>query len=432
MRRGFAAALGLAALAAASPAVAEEAGVVRLRLENGLDVILKPIEGADRVAMVALFDVGADSDDRSPGFAHLMEHLAVTCAAGSTPARTAEEWARSHPAGTNAQTGYDYTVVATVFPPKDLDAELADVAARLGDLRITQADLDREVPRIGLELANMGGGIPPLGALNLAADLAVPAGTGPHGGRIEDVRGIRLEQARERWARYGPGAAWLSVAGGFDAAAAEAAIRRHLGGVPARGGKRRPVERGGPPPPSPQGDAPVESTVRASPPGSPAHVCVAIATHAYGLATQDVLPRWLVVASRLFALAPVGRPGGPTVLFAPLDRPEVLALATAVAPDETPEQAMRRLDGWIEKATAPPVTPADRRLARETFAFLLGGRTESRAERMNPYGVAFRLARSAQAGIGAGVLTKLDTLTDEDFGRVRLSRIARVTLLPKP
>ena len=124
--------LGLTtALAAAGPACrgdgrerraltdggARPRGEAQTRLHNGLQVILRPVDGARDVALVVLFALGEDHDPVGrAGRAHLIEHLYVVAAAGRTPARTADELMAAYPAGWNAQTGAGYTVVATVFP----------------------------------------------------------------------------------------------------------------------------------------------------------------------------------------------------------------------------------------------------------------------------------------------------------------------------
>ena len=124
-------------------------------LDNGLTVRIRPIQGASDVALLVLYKIGGDHDPQGrSGLAHLVEHLYVTAAAGAVPARTAEAFFQRYRAGCNAQTGDRYTVVATVFPKGDLEKELTEAAARMGDLRITAADLDREKPRLLDEVAN--------------------------------------------------------------------------------------------------------------------------------------------------------------------------------------------------------------------------------------------------------------------------------------
>ena len=76
------------------------------RLENGLTVLLRPMDGAQQVALVVLYSVGGDHDPEGrSGLAHLIEHLYVTAAAGATRARTIAAYVQRYPAGWNAQTG---------------------------------------------------------------------------------------------------------------------------------------------------------------------------------------------------------------------------------------------------------------------------------------------------------------------------------------
>ena len=112
----------------------------RVQLENGLTVIVRPIEGAKEIALVVLYKIGGDHDPKGrSGLAHMIEHVSITAAAGTGRARTAEEFFGRYRSGCNAQTGDRYTVVATVFPKADLKDELREAAARMGDLRLTGA-----------------------------------------------------------------------------------------------------------------------------------------------------------------------------------------------------------------------------------------------------------------------------------------------------
>ena len=54
----------------------------------------------------------------------------VTGATEAEPARTVDQLVQSYPLRWNAQTGEDYTVIATVVEAGELDDELALTAAR--------------------------------------------------------------------------------------------------------------------------------------------------------------------------------------------------------------------------------------------------------------------------------------------------------------
>src|SRR5262249_466956 len=158
---------------------------------------------AKDTALVVLFSVGGDQDPANrSGLSHLVEHVYVTAAAGKEKSRSANEIIQHYPKGWNAQTGDRYTVIATVFPGSDLEKELQDAAGRMGDLHITESDLEREKPRVVEELANMFGRIPSLGACNRARELVRPTpNQGRKGGIPEQVQSLSLHDVQDHWGR---------------------------------------------------------------------------------------------------------------------------------------------------------------------------------------------------------------------------------------
>src|SRR5438105_10933240 len=103
--------------------------VERFRLDNGLTVLVRPVQGARQAALVVLYNIGGDHDPKGQsGLAHMIEHVYVTAAAGTEKARTVDADMNRYPAGWNAQTGDRYTVIATVLPAKGLDRGLQAAA----------------------------------------------------------------------------------------------------------------------------------------------------------------------------------------------------------------------------------------------------------------------------------------------------------------
>ena len=193
--------------------------------------------GQGKVAVGVFFDVGEVHDPvgRS-GLAHLCEHLYVTAATEHTPARSANDWLLSYGREANAQTTFDATMVITIVGRDRLEAELADIAARLTDLRVTDDDLARELPRLEAELTNMFGGHPNLAAPNHAQAAIDPLPEGSRkGGRIEQLRTVTVEEitARLRTA-YTLDRVRLVLAGAVDPAAVRTTIERHFGGIAER------------------------------------------------------------------------------------------------------------------------------------------------------------------------------------------------------
>ncbi|MGP1311033.1 MAG: M16 family metallopeptidase, partial [Phycisphaerales bacterium] len=193
-------------LYAASLTIAQN--IHRFTLDNGMRVALQPTTTGDTVAILTLIDVGERHDPPGQsGMAHALEHFLATCATDESDATHFDELMRRYGGQINAQTGEEYTLLSSVVPAQDLERELRLAAARLTSLRITQADLDRELPRLELELRNMHGGIPAITAANAAKAATLPLQQGARkGGVIDDIRAITPEGYSQRLKEHYGGA----------------------------------------------------------------------------------------------------------------------------------------------------------------------------------------------------------------------------------
>ncbi len=427
MTTGWPAALGSLCLLLAAeepappPPKPAPAGIERFTLDNGLRVALEPLPAAASAAAVLLFDFGEDADPPGrSGLAHLAEHLWCTAATASSPARTAEGIAAAYPLGWNAQTGWDYTVLASVVPPEGLEAELADMAARMATLDPVQADLDREKPRLLEELANMYGRFPALAATNHAREalLRDPAAAASvrRGGRPDAVKALTLEEVRAFLReRYRAGNARLVIAGRFDPGAAARSVRERFAGIP----RGTPPAKAAPPAPVRPPEAPLVVAVEdALVPGSQA--CLAWRgprPGEEGYAAFTVLASRLMVKSSLGPGAPSGRPRG---VLLPLDDPGPAYLAGPLLEGEEPEAAIARLRGAA--AAILDLPEADGRIATLVLAPLLATMKVPPAQAaQNPYGAAFGIGRRDQMGIDGPALAKeMAALTTEDLKRARV------------
>jgi len=386
-------------------------------LDNGLSVRIRPVQGTGDVALLVLYRVGGDHDPRGKsGLAHLVEHLYVTAAAGADPSRTAEAFFRHYRAGCNAQTGDRYTVLATVFPKGDLERELTEAAARMGDLRVTAADLDREKPRLLDEVANMFGRFPALGAVNVARELIRPTPQGGRkGGLPEDVQAITLADVQTYWERYyKPKNATLVLAGAVDEAAARRAVTAHFA-------KLAPGEEVPAPgtPGAPKAGAVRDLAVSPLQPQAEPVACLAYAAPEPG---GELYAPFLVLVARFYAAS--ARPGGggtgrPSVYFPLLEDPAVLGVSATAKPGETAPRAIARLESFVADTIAPPLRDDERASARQMFGPLLGtAEVPDFALAQNLYGVALSLARREPLGIDAPKLDRaLDALTERDLRR---------------
>ncbi|MGO9914583.1 MAG: sigma-70 family RNA polymerase sigma factor [Isosphaeraceae bacterium] len=388
----------------------------RLLLENGLTAMIRPIRGTGDVALLVLYRIGGDHDPQGKsGLAHLVEHLYVTAAAGTEPARTADAFFQRYRAGCNAQTGDRYTVVATVFPQQDLESELAAAAARMADLRITAADFDREKTRLLDEVANMFGRIPALGAVNNARELIRPAPRGGRkGGLPDDVATITLADVRAHWARfYKPKSAILVLAGAVEEKPARQAVTKHF----ARLATGEPVPTPGSPGPA-QAGALRERTVPVLQRQEKPQACLAYAAPE---PESALYAPFLVLVARFYAASaqPGGAAGRPSVYFPLLEDPAVLAISAAAKPAETAAQAFARLEAFVAQTLAPPLRADERAAVRQTFAPFLGtADLPDFVLARNPYGVALSLARREQLGIDpARLIRAFDDLTENSLRR---------------
>lgn len=395
----------------------------RFRLDNGLQVIIRPIRGAGDVACIVLYDVGGDHDPKGrSGLAHLVEHLYVTAAAGPEAPRTADALFRRYPAGANAQTGDRYTVVATVFPKASLDKELRDASARMGDLKITPADLDRERARLLDEVANMFGRIPALGALNNARELVRPTPQGGRkGGQPDQVKAITLDELGAHWRRYyKPRNAILVLAGGVEPAEAKKAVTTHFGGLPAGDELPKPHELG-----KPRFGETVSLAVESAVPGSEREGCLMYAAPEPG---STLYAPFLVIAARLYASAAKSRtaPGRFPIYYPLLDDPAVIGVNAAAGPNESDKELYTRLEVMISSAVEPELREVDRARTEQTFGLFLGLMdVPDAALARNPYSVAFAVGRREQLGLDPAKLKQsLRAVTEQDLRRAAVEVFA--------
>jgi zinc protease len=387
-----------------------------LTLDNGLRVTLIPAVGVDpsptaKVAVVLLFDLGETHDPEGrAGLAHLVEHLYVTAAAGDLPARTAEEWFTAHAGQANAQTGRDYTAIATVAEPEQLPAELKDAAARLAGVRVEASDIERELPRLRLELKNMYGGIPALAARNLAQNAIDPLPVGARkGGVIAELEGIDLEEIRTRIAQhYVPGRARLIVAGAFDLREAREQIETLFGKIPAREVKPLPVREA---PPSRAGEH-IEL-----PPFAPNPQRVAARLWAAPDLKGPDAATYLVFAAKYLQVAPAH---GVMPIFTPIDDPRVFGGIVILNEGETAAAGLGRIDRALEAAMKVE-GPIPRQWAERSLAHLLSLRQPApRMIAMNPYLAALGAGRRAQLGLDRDALIEgISTVIEADYRNLR-------------
>jgi zinc protease len=394
--------VALIAVVACFAATECEAEITECCLDNGLRVTLRPVAGATDVAVVVLYDVGELHDPPGKsGLGHLVEHIYVTAATPTTPQRTADQFMKSYGKEMfgrvayqcNAQTGDDFTVVASVVPADRFDEEIKQTAERLGKLRIEQSDLDREVPRMLAETHNMFEDVPQLAVRNHARERLHPRPNGGrHGGVAEQIKRITLSDVRQHWQNYYKACnARLVIAGNIDAKKVEETVRRIFGDVPT----------GQPVPAKPADLPPIfgRTKVPAAKNASGSLVCIA-----YCCPPPDskLYPAFLALVARLQVDA-TKKAANPTefpVIFAPVDDGTTLYVTSKAKQDETTDQAIARWSKFVADTVGAVDVKNAGLMGRQQFAFLLGTmELPDAALNNNLYGVAFSLARRNQLGI---------------------------------
>ena len=392
------------------------------KLDNGLSIILRPVPTANQVALVMLFNLGGDHDPiGKSGRAHLLEHLYSTAAAGDTPARDAVQIQKHYAAGWNTQTGPDYTVFAGVVESEQLEAELKNAAARMHDLRLTEADLNREVPRVLAELGNMYSGIPSLAGLNRVRNQlqSIPQG-GRFGGASEHIEMITLNELQQFWRDYyKPNNAVLAIAGGFDVSKTKELINQHFG----------QILPGKPPPTKPAKSEPKPGTTRrvaVKPVTSDATGVAAIGYAAPPHGSTEYAP-FLIVVSRLWAntqnFFQQGKP--PPVYYTPLDDGTIIGLQADLRADTDTKSILDQLDQRLHAALRSKLTPEDKQRTLNSMALLGTVEIQDAMWMQNLYGLAFSVGRRYQLEFDGNELrAAIQSVTDADMQRLATSIFA--------
>jgi predicted Zn-dependent peptidase len=394
------------------------------QLKNGLSIILRPIKGAKSIALVVLYNIGEQHDPPGQsGMGHLIEHLYVTAATAQRPSRNVQQFTALYPDGWNAQTGNDYTIIATLFPVQQLKSELQDAAARMNDLKVEQNDLTREIPRMDLELSNMYGNITALATPNLASAMVIPHQSGSRkGGTIEQISRITIKELKQRMQKfYKPQNATIILAGDFDPAKIKPLISQIFSPVTAGEIIYAPPKFSRPQP---------SQSVKIQTPATfrqPSYAAIAFRAPS---PSNKLFPAFLVLTAKLqLKTADLNPPKGVSpVIFSPLDRPEVLIIKLPAKMFEKGEEVIKQLKNFVKKTVSEPLSNRDITKAQQLFGFAY--KLQDYPDTIlanNPYGVAFALGRCRQLKIDSTKLCNaINRVTEE-----KLHKAAHIYLNPE-
>jgi predicted Zn-dependent peptidase len=209
----------------------------RMRLENGLRIVLAPDRSATAVAVAVYYDVGFRSEPEGrTGFAHLFEHLMFE---GSATLEKMEHARLVQGSGGtfNGSTNSDYTRYFEELPSNALELGLFLEADRMRAVRLSEETLENQIAVVKEEirvnvLNRPYGGFPwiPL------PEIMFKTFNNSHNGygSFEDLEAATVADAAEFFRDYyAPGNAVLAVVGDFDVDGAAAMVEKHFASIPA-------------------------------------------------------------------------------------------------------------------------------------------------------------------------------------------------------
>ena len=193
---------------------------MRLRLDNGLRVVLSPDRSSPVVAVAVHYDVGMRSEPEGrTGFAHLFEHMMFQ---GSASLGKTEHFTHVQGNGgtLNGSTHVDYTDYFEVMPSAATELALFLEADRMRSVAVNQENLENQIAVVQNEirvnvLNRPYGGFP---WLVLPPVLFGEFANSHNGyGDFVDLESSTVEDAQQFFDRYyAPGNAVLVVVGDID------------------------------------------------------------------------------------------------------------------------------------------------------------------------------------------------------------------------
>jgi zinc protease len=207
--------------------------VKRVKLDNGLRVVMLVDHTSPTVAVDVVYDVGARNEERGrTGFAHLFEHMMFQ---GSKNVPRGEHFklVTGHGGQLNGTTSADRTNYFEMLPSSELALGLWLEADRMKSLDVSQKNFEnqravvKEEYRMRIENAAYA-------PASIRLEELVFQGFWPYEhpsiGTMRDLDGAQLDWVRAfHDAYYAPNVAVLSISGDFDESEALALVKRYFG-----------------------------------------------------------------------------------------------------------------------------------------------------------------------------------------------------------
>lgn len=216
----------------------------RMRLENGLHVVLAPDRNAAAVSVAVYYDVGFRSEPQGrTGFAHLFEHLMFEGSASLEKMEHAR-LVQGNGGTFNGSTNSDYTRYFETLPSNALELGLFLEADRMRAVRLSEETLVNQIAVVKEEirvnvLNRPYGGFP---WIQLPPVMFKTFNNAHNGyGSFEDLEAATVEDASAFFEQYyAPGNAVLAIVGDFDTDVAGPLVEKHFASIPAGPVPERP------------------------------------------------------------------------------------------------------------------------------------------------------------------------------------------------
>jgi zinc protease len=247
-KRSHVAAWLVVAAVAAAPATAAPISVpvTKLKLKNGLTVLLHEDHSVPRVYTSIRFRVGSSRETPGrTGFAHLFEHLMFEGSA-HVPEGKFDQWLEAAGGENNAYTSEDETYYYEEVPSNAVELPLFLDSDRMGyfvdklvpDLVDGQRDVVKNERRQSYENRPYGN------AELMLSSVLWPKGhpySWPVIGSMDDLTAAKIDDVRDFFTKwYAPENAILTVVGDFDTAQMKKTVAHWFSDVPGRGAVEKP------------------------------------------------------------------------------------------------------------------------------------------------------------------------------------------------
>ncbi|MFQ6096560.1 MAG: M16 family metallopeptidase [Armatimonadota bacterium] len=226
----------LVAAAAHAASAADEPGVVKGWLPNGLRILMKEVHTAPVVAFQVWYEVGSRNEYVGvTGISHLLEHMMFK-GTPTYPKGEIDRILKRLGARSNAFTSYDYTCYWETLSSEHLELAMKIEADRMVNSLMDPREHRAEMTVVRSELEGRENNPQSvLGIETQAAAFRQHAYHVPIIGWVSDVETITTREIRD-WYRtyYCPNNALLVIVGDIDVPTTMEMVRKHFGPIPKR------------------------------------------------------------------------------------------------------------------------------------------------------------------------------------------------------